>query len=372
MRKSYLFLVPSLIVLLFNACNDSGDPNPDSTENEVVTIRSQQPVQVQFGETQDTLYFQFEVEQSGIIELSMEGEVSGIRLSLKEVSQEDRVLSNELLQPNQLIAYGPVKAGTYRLTLDDLLSSNSATSFTLRYLLNVSDPYEYNNSINDATPIDTTQTYLAYLYAENDIDYYKLEADRPEVATIEIAKVLGNVSNMLLEVFSDTDRDVPVYSASAPASEELQLRAELVNPGTYYIKVSADHSNGDMGERDEHYELKLSTLPYVVVDTTIDLSSQEFIPLQVDRGYVEIAGGRRGIIIYRAGSEDYRAFEKESPHRTGEDCALVEVDESGLFMREGCDNSIYDFKGNPSGGLAQFPLRMYNTELDEKLLRIYN
>lgn len=362
----------SSIVLFAGACNDSDNPNPGSTINEVINIRSQQPIQVQFKETQDTLYFQFEVDRPGIIELSMEGEVSGIRLNLEEVSQEGYILSNELLQPSQLIAYGPVNVGTYRLTLDDLLSSNSTTAFTLQYLLNVSDPYEYNNTLDKATLIDTTQVYQAYLYAENDIDYYAFEIDRPEVATIEIAEVPDGIDNMLLEVFSETDSDVAAYRASASAANGLQIIAELSDPGIYYIKASAIYSNDNRGGRDEHYQLELSTLPYIVVDTVVDLNDQKFIALQKDRGYVEIAGGRRGIIIYRVNAESYRAFDKGSPHRTDEDCAVVTVDESGLFMREGCDNSIYDFEGYPTGGLAQLPLRTYNTKLEGTLLYIFN
>lgn len=360
------------MVLLVGACSDSGNPNPDSTTNKVTTIRSQQPIEVQFKETQDTLYFQFEVDQPGIIELSAEGEFSGIRLNLKEVSQEGHILSNELLQPNQLIAYGPVNAGTYRLTLDDLLSSNSATAFTLRYLLNISDPYEYNNTLDNATSIDTTQVYQAYLYAENDIDYYTFKIDRPETVTIEIAEVPSNIDNMLLEVFSETNSDVAAYSASASAANKLQIMAEPLDSGTYYIKASASYSNDDRRGRNEYYQLELSTLPYTVVDTVVDLNDQKFAALQKDRGYVEIIGGRRGIIIYRASAEDYRAFDKESPHRTDEKCAVVTVDESGLFMREGCDNSIYDFEGNPSGGLAQLPLQVYNTKLEGNLLYIFN
>ena len=113
-------------------------------------------------------------------------------------------------------------------------------------------------------------------------------------------------------------------------------------------------------------------IPYVSVDTLVNLNNQQFQALRLDRGYVEILGGYRGIIIYRENATDYRAFEKASPHRVDEACAEIIVDPSGLFMREVCDNSIYDFAGNPSGGVAQFPLRRYNTQLEGNLLYIFN
>ncbi len=115
-----------------------------------------------------------------------------------------------------------------------------------------------------------------------------------------------------------------------------------------------------------------NTLPYVVVDTVINLNNQQYQALRLDQGFVEVLGGYRGIIIYRADAFTYRVFEKASPHRVDEACAEVSVDLSGLFMREFCDNSIYDFFGNPSGGVAQCPLRQYNTQLDGNLLYIYN
>ncbi len=113
-------------------------------------------------------------------------------------------------------------------------------------------------------------------------------------------------------------------------------------------------------------------LPYVVVDTVINLNNQQYQELRLDQGFVEILGGYRGIIIYRENALTYRAFEKASPHRVDEACAEVFVDLSGLFMREGCDQLIYDFAGTPSGGVAQCPLRRYSTQLEGSLLYIYN
>ena len=113
-------------------------------------------------------------------------------------------------------------------------------------------------------------------------------------------------------------------------------------------------------------------IPYVAVDTVINLINQQYLPLRLDRGHMSILGGYRGIIIYRENATTYRAFEQASPHRVDEACAEIFVDPSGLYMREGCDQSIYDFNGNPTGGVAQWPLRQYNTQLDGNLLYIFN
>ena len=115
-----------------------------------------------------------------------------------------------------------------------------------------------------------------------------------------------------------------------------------------------------------------NVIPYAYVDTTINLTNQQYLPLQTDRGFVDILSGYRGIIIYRQNATTYKAFEKASPHRVDEACAEVFVDPSGLWMREGCDNTIYDFDGNPVDGVTPLPLRQYNTQLDGIYLHIFS
>lgn len=114
------------------------------------------------------------------------------------------------------------------------------------------------------------------------------------------------------------------------------------------------------------------TIPYVLVDTTINLSNLQYEELRQDGGHVQILGGYKGIIIYREDANTYKAFEKASPYRTDEACGEIFVDQSGLFMYEGCNNSIFDFNGNPAGGVANIPLRQYGTQLDGNYLHIFN
>ncbi|MGD1890023.1 MAG: hypothetical protein ACFB15_05405 [Cyclobacteriaceae bacterium] len=113
-------------------------------------------------------------------------------------------------------------------------------------------------------------------------------------------------------------------------------------------------------------------IPYVLVDETINLMNQEYLPLRQDGGFVEILGGYRGILIYRENATTYRAFERASPHRVDEACAVIFVDPSGFFLKEGCDNTVYDFQGIPIGGVSPLPLRQYGTQLDGNFLYIFN
>jgi Rieske Fe-S protein len=91
----------------------------------------------------------------------------------------------------------------------------------------------------------------------------------------------------------------------------------------------------------------------------INLNLPEYIALRSNGGYKSISGGVRGIIIYRESSTTYYAFERNCTFHPNEACATVEVHSSGLYMTDTCCGSIFDFKGNPTGGPAVRPLLRY-------------
>jgi len=110
-------------------------------------------------------------------------------------------------------------------------------------------------------------------------------------------------------------------------------------------------------------------IPYVLVEIDINLNNTEYVDLFNDGGYVYILGGVRGIIIYRASENDYRAFERNSPIDASAACSIIDVDTSGLFMVDPCHSVFYDFEGLPISGNS-LPLRQYETILDKNWLYI--
>lgn len=113
-------------------------------------------------------------------------------------------------------------------------------------------------------------------------------------------------------------------------------------------------------------------IPPAIVNETINVTNQQYQNLQFMGGHVEIAGGVRGIIIYRASTTEYRAFERNCSFEPLNTCARVEVDGSNLFMVDTCCASTFDFRGFPTGGPASLPLREYLTLLDGNFLTITN
>lgn len=113
-------------------------------------------------------------------------------------------------------------------------------------------------------------------------------------------------------------------------------------------------------------------IPMAIVNETINLTNQQYLNLQFVGGHVNISGGVRGIVLYHASNNEYRAFERNCSFEPLNNCAKVEVDGSGLFLIDTCCASTFNFDGFPTGGPAGLPLRLYNTILEGNLLTITN
>lgn len=117
-------------------------------------------------------------------------------------------------------------------------------------------------------------------------------------------------------------------------------------------------------------DIYLDEIPIVYVEEIINLNNFEYSSLKQIGGFVYLEAGVRGIIVYRKAPDRYLAFERNCPYQPLDECALVKVDESTLFMVDTCCNSTFDFDGYPTGGPARLPLRQYRTFLDQNLLSI--
>lgn len=113
-------------------------------------------------------------------------------------------------------------------------------------------------------------------------------------------------------------------------------------------------------------------IPPAIVNETINLTNQQYQNLQFIGGYVEIAGGVRGIIIYHEGNNEFCAFERNCSYQPLDACAQVGVESSGLFMVDSCCSSTFNFDGFPTGGPATLPLRTYQALKNGDFLTITN
>lgn len=116
-------------------------------------------------------------------------------------------------------------------------------------------------------------------------------------------------------------------------------------------------------------------VPNIPFDITINLSLPSYSDLNGAGGWAYVAGGSRGIIVYRKSYDVFVAFDRQSPADGGADCATALTPNADNFLQlddvcSGAKFSLYD--GSIISG-ADFGLRQYQAMWDgSNLLRIYN
>ncbi|MFM1875857.1 MAG: hypothetical protein RL266_1594 [Bacteroidota bacterium] len=116
-----------------------------------------------------------------------------------------------------------------------------------------------------------------------------------------------------------------------------------------------------------------SGIPYVPVNYQLTVSNPEFVPLMAVGGWLYISGGSRGIIVFRASPEEFKAFDRHCTFQVEENCR-VNVDNTDItaFDSECCESKFLLFDGAPIDGPAPVGLHQYNTQFDGNTLFIFN
>ncbi len=133
---------------------------------------------------------------------------------------------------------------------------------------------------------------------------------------------------------------------------------------------------------------EIDVIPDVYVDFYIDLNDPEFISLNAITNYVLIdeftnnygyrsAGyDKNGIILYRAGLDEFFAFDRTCPHDYANNGLSVAVDTVSNEIFVVCPecNSKYVLPsfGSPTEGPSRYPLKIYKTSFDGSNVRVYN
>jgi nitrite reductase/ring-hydroxylating ferredoxin subunit len=118
---------------------------------------------------------------------------------------------------------------------------------------------------------------------------------------------------------------------------------------------------------------KESTVPNVPVNLRLDLDDPANFQLNSVGGSMTIIGGNRGIIVYRRGLNEYSAIERTCSYQSTDTCAYVSIDSTISTVGCYCCGSRFQLlDGAPIKGPANASLRLYQTNLINRYLYIYN
>ncbi|NNC82835.1 MAG: hypothetical protein HKN79_04595 [Flavobacteriales bacterium] len=116
-------------------------------------------------------------------------------------------------------------------------------------------------------------------------------------------------------------------------------------------------------------------VPNVPVDITLSLNLPQWQPLNTPGGWVYVTGGSRGIIVYRAGTEEFTAMDRHCPYEpiNGD---RVHVLEDNIIAADTnvCGSRFVITDGSVTQGPASFPLTTYRTSYNGAIneLRVFN
>jgi hypothetical protein len=108
---------------------------------------------------------------------------------------------------------------------------------------------------------------------------------------------------------------------------------------------------------------------------TIDINLPSYSALIGVGGWTYVAGGSKGIIVYRRAIDEFVAFDRHSPADPEGICSKALTPDTSNFLQlndscSGAKFSLYD--GSPMSG-SDYGLRQYQTVYNgSNLLRIYN
>jgi hypothetical protein len=116
-------------------------------------------------------------------------------------------------------------------------------------------------------------------------------------------------------------------------------------------------------------------VPSIPFDMTIDINLPSYSALIGVGGWTYVAGGSKGIIVYRRAIDEFVAFDRHSPADPEGICSKALTPDTSNFLQlndscSGAKFSLYD--GSPMSG-SDYGLRQYQTVYNgSNLLRIYN
>lgn len=113
-------------------------------------------------------------------------------------------------------------------------------------------------------------------------------------------------------------------------------------------------------------------IPLVYVERQINVNNPAFFNLSVVGGWEYVAGGSRGILVYRSGPSQFNAYDRHSTYEIDNNCR-VEVDSTNISAVDPCSGSRWSIiDGSVLEGPAAMPLKPYATRFDGTFLYISN
>ena len=119
-------------------------------------------------------------------------------------------------------------------------------------------------------------------------------------------------------------------------------------------------------------EANHQTIPNVVVDIYVDVTSTIYMELSIVSGHTFLTGGYKGIVVYRLSESEFVAYDRACSYDPTNSCRLVFEQNQLNLVDTCCGSKFIIIDGSVQNGPATMSLKQYKTTFDGTNLHIFN
>jgi len=232
---------------------------PNNRFNEAKQVPVGKPFQSYLFKQGDRDFFKFTLDKTGLVKIKLNCEDPLVRIGFQLITDENKTYmgwthADENKRAVEIIR--EMQAGDYYIQINEHGDNYASMK---PYTLNISltpnnDPFEPNNQFSTAKAINLGTTVKGTIFPKGDRDYYKVDVLRPSELIIRVQS--NRMLQMSARVQTPENKTFHGWSAAKDFGEEVYIKKEVKNPGTYYI-IIANH--GDNRSDLQPYTLTVKT-----------------------------------------------------------------------------------------------------------------
>ncbi|WP_281883118.1 S8 family serine peptidase [Paenibacillus sp. YYML68] len=240
-NRSYKELLPYRITTFFEIYRDPFEDNDKQYKAYVLPGRSQ-TVKGTFHQYHDTDWYQFPVESSGTLKVTLSADTARIDAVLLIQRQGEKSVTIDLGDDgvSEVYTIPEVFQGNYYIRVNNVKEYENPIvgeyTLNIQYDAKLVDPNEPNDRSYQATAVSLDTEYGGLLDKARDADWYQFEVEEESYIQLVTDDIPQHVQ-MYMTLYDGTLR--PMGSSMNEMSERRQQLNGKFAPGRYYVKLTA-------------------------------------------------------------------------------------------------------------------------------------